>query len=145
MVQGCKIHKTPDELKEYFYNHQTSFDQLVLKIESDKLLDSLFDILPGSPLPNIREMYPSEYKLLKDCGIKSASSCFNSYPKGTKWFYFETNWPGYYPIYLSCNKYDSTQRQKGFYKTDQYSNEWWGLGDGWQMLQLVKEIDYVKQ
>jgi hypothetical protein len=144
---GCQTNKTIDELKAYFYKKKPELDLLISKLEKNKTLDSLFQINPDSALPDIKDQFPNEYAILKSCNIKTASSHKNAYLKGTKWYYFRTNWPSEYPILLSYNRfdtYDSIERVKDFYHIDKYSNEWWGLGDGWQMLRLVKVIDYNK-
>jgi len=121
-------------------------DRLVANLQNDKILDSLFRIAPDSGLPNIEKQYPNEFKILNECGITDASSHNN--PNRTRWYYFRTNWVSNYPILLSWypKKYhDSSQTVKGYYRKDHYANEWWGLGDGWQMLRLIKTIDYIKQ
>jgi hypothetical protein len=82
------------------------------------------------------------YEILNEVGITEASSNKNVFPKGTMWYYFKTNWPNEYPIYLihnAHNYYDSSEFEKGFYSKDEVSNETWGLGDRWKMFRLVKE------
>ena len=139
---------TTIELHEQFYQAKPALDKLIDKLGQDSHLDSLFKIAPRERLPAIEKEYPVEYSLLKKCGITHASSHPNPYPKGSYWYYFKTSWRAAAPIVLSFNKensYDSTEWVKGFHKTDEYLNEWWGMGNGWQMLQLMKEIDYIKQ
>ena len=139
---------TTIELHEQFYQAKPALDNLIYKLEQDSHLDSFFKIAPGEGLPAIEKEYPVEYSLLKKCGITHASSHHNAYHKGKSWYYFETDWLAEAPILLSYNIADSNdtnERQRGFYKKDEYRNEWWGMGDGWQMLQLMKEIDYIKQ
>ena len=139
---------TPKELHEYFYVKKPDLDRIISKLEVDQKFDSLFHLAFGSEVPNIKRKYPNEFNILKKCGVTHLSSQKNSFPKGTNWYYIETNWPGEAPILLSYNIKNTdefSERQKGFYRKDEYSNEWWGLGEGWQMLQLVKEIDYIKQ
>jgi hypothetical protein len=138
---------TTTDLNDYFYLKKPDLDKIINKLEQDRRFDSLFKIAPEFGLPNIKKEYSKEFNILKRCGIAAASSHKNVYPTGTSWYYFRTNWFANAPILLSCNKadsFDSNERIKGFYKKDEYLNEWWGLGDGWQMLRLVKEIDDIK-
>jgi hypothetical protein len=145
---SCQQYKTADALIIHFYEKKPQLDLLITNLQADKELDSLFRISLDSTLPILKSNYPNAYNTIKNCSITKGFSCSNAFQKGTTWYYFETNWPSKNPILLSCNTKnanDSTERIKGFYKKDQYNNEWWGLGDGWQMLRLVKEIDYFKQ
>ena len=147
-ILGCdKSNKTPSELKSYFYNKKPKLDLLIDHLNKDKSLDSAFRIPPDSSLPNIKKSHPVEHAILNECGIIAASSHPNAYPKGSRWYYFKTKWKSGSPIILSCNKQltqDSSERKVDFYKKDQSQNEWWGLGNGWQMLHLVKPLGYTK-
>jgi hypothetical protein len=88
-------------------------------------------------------VYNREYNILKIAGITGASS--HPCNKRVRWYYFKTNWPDEYPIYLIHTPCDSLKTKKGFHEKDRHTNEWWGLGDNWQIFRFVKTIDYFKQ
>jgi hypothetical protein len=139
---SCNQNKTTPELIETFNKNKKALGLVIDKLQNDKRLDSLFQIGPESGLPPIKNSYPLEYDILNKAGIIDASSHKNVFPVRTNWYYFKTNWPNEYPIYLifnAYNSYDSIEFEKGFYSKDEVSNETWGLGDRWKMFCLVKE------
>jgi hypothetical protein len=139
---GCNQDKTAPELIEIFNKNKKGLGLVITELQDDKSLDSLFQIGPYSGLPPIKDSYPAVYDILNKAGITDASSHKNVFPSRTNWYYFKTNWPNEYPIYLifnAHNSYDSSEFKNGFYSKDEVSNETWGLGDHWKMFRLVKE------
>ena len=133
---SCRQNKKPEELINTFYKHESELTSIIKELQTNKNLDSIFSNVPEG-LPQIETSYPIVFRKLKSLKIKHASS-HPSFPKGTRWFYFETEWPNEYLICLIYNAYDSTQSKKGYYKKSEVSNETWGLGNNWQMFRLVK-------
>jgi len=140
---SCNKAKTHEELVGMFSNNKQALDSLIAKLKSDKTLDSVFRIGPDQGLPDLKRSYPNEYDILIKVGITDASS--HSCDKVTSWYSLRTNWPSQYPIFLIFSPCDSLRTFKGFYNKDKYSNEWWGLGENWQMFSFVKTIDYIKR
>ena len=138
VVAGCHHNKTSTELFETFSQNKTNLDLLIDNFKKNKKLDTIFQIGPDSGLPDLKNSYPDIYEMIKKIGITDASSHKNVFPKNTFWYYFKTNWPNEYPIYLIFNAYDSSETKKEFYLKDEVSNETWGLGDNWKMFRLVK-------
>jgi hypothetical protein len=142
MLESCSTNQTPEQLKETFYSRKNELDSIVNKLENDTTLISLFQIGPDNGLPTIENSFPAIYTKLKKTGITDASSHFGGYHQNKNnkmwWYYFKTNWPNEYPIYLIYDAYDSSKSKKGEYKKDEVSNEWWGLGDHWTLFRLVK-------
>lgn len=143
IVVSCNRNKTPAELIDTFSENKETLHLLVKSLQNDKKLDSLFFIGPDSGIPDIKNSYPEAYNMLRKLGIIDASSHKNADCKKNQWYYFKTNWPNEYPIYLVFNTCDE-ETAKGFYKKDEYSNETWGLGDNWQMFRFVKTITNIK-
>jgi hypothetical protein len=127
VMPGCRHNKTPEELIATFYKNEADLNFVIRQLQSDKQLDSLFFRFFRKGLPNIEKSYPSVYRKLKSIGIKNASSHPNVFPRGTNWYYFETEWPNEYLICLNFNAYDSVQSKKGYYYKDESANETWGL------------------
>jgi len=142
MTASCHNNKNPVELINTFLQHKQTLDLLISDLQKDNKLDSLFQIMPDSGIPDIKNSYPQVYALIKKVGITAVSSHPNSFPKRTRWYYFKTNWPNEYPIYLIFNAYDSSETKKGFYLKDEVSNETFGLGDNWTMFRFVKVKPY---
>jgi hypothetical protein len=142
---SCKPKKTPDELKEIFYQNKPKLDLIVITLQKDKKLDSIFSDRTEEQrfiFPEIRQSYPDIYNLLVDAGITEASSHPQVFPKGFKWYFLKTDWPDEYPIYLTFDIFDLIQTVRGFYSKDEVSNETWGLGDHWFMFRWVKDKPY---
>ena len=140
---SCHRNKTHNELVATFLKNKKSLDSFVTVLQTNPKLDSLFRITPYTGLPDIEKSHPNEYEFLKNVGIKELTS--HPCNKITSWYFIITDWPDEYPICLTFTPCDSVKTAKGFYEKDQYSNEWWGLGDNWQMFRFVKIIDYTKQ
>ena len=144
IIAGCSRNKTPSELIDTFSQNKMTLDSLIKSLQNDKTLDSLFFIGPDAGIPDIRQSYPKVYDMLRKVGITDASSHKNANCKYFHWYYFKTDWPNDYPIYLIFNTCDD-ETFKGFYRKDEYLNETWGLGDNWQMFRFVKTITNFKQ
>jgi len=141
---GCRRHKTHDELVTTFFENKKPLDSFVIELQKNGKLDSVFRTMPYTGLPvGIEKSHPNEYQLLKMIGIKELTS--HPCDRITNWYFLITNWPDKYPICLTYNPCDSVNTAKGYHDKDRYSNEWWGLGDNWQMFRFVKTIDYMKQ
>jgi hypothetical protein len=139
---SCNHNKTTPELIEIFNSNKKALGLVIDKFQKDKKLDTLFEVDADLGPPKIENSYSDIPLIFKEVGIAGASSCKNSFPKGTRWYYFKTNWPNEFPIYLifnAHNSYDSSEFEKGFYSKDEVSNETWGLGHRWKMFRLVKE------
>ena len=141
-TSSCHKNKSPTELIEVYNNNKVALDLIISNLQNNKKLDTVFQIAPDAGIPNIKKSDPAIYDLLNKVGITDASSHQNSFPKRTQWYYFKTNWPNRYPIYLIYNAYDSIETKKGLYEKDEVSNETWGLGDNWKMIRLVKFKPY---
>jgi hypothetical protein len=139
---SCHRPKNHEELVKMFQQHKPTLDSLIERLKSDKKLDSLFNIDPYTGLPDIKKSYPAEFNMLNQVGITDASS--HKCNKIKSWYYLKTNWPSDYPIFLVYTPCDSLKTVTSFYEKDKYSNEWWGLGENWQMFKFLKTIDYVK-
>ena len=139
---SCNRYKTHDELITTFYENKKALDSFVTVLQNNSKLDSVFRIMPYTGLPDIEKSYPEEYKFLNNLGIKELTS--HPCDRKVNWYFIITNWPDKYSVCLTFSPCDSIETAKGFYKKDHYSNEWWGLGDNWQMFRFVKIIDYMK-
>ncbi|MGG9972803.1 hypothetical protein ACQ33O_13505 [Ferruginibacter sp. SUN002] len=144
ILASCQQISSPKELIDRFYTNKADLDSLVKKIGNNKHLDSLFYSGPETGIPDIKDSYPNEFRLLTKIGITDASS-HNTCYVCDRWYYLKTNWPSEYPIYLIYNnKQDSIENTKGFYKKDKYKNETWGLGGNWRMFRFVDTIRDIK-
>lgn len=142
---GCSSNENPQEWKNRFHDHYPYLEKLVNRFQNDPKLDSCFQIRPDSGLPNIAASYPSVLKLLQAVGITDASSHKAARNKWTRWYYFKTNWPSAYPIYIIYDPTEPITTEKGYYKKDPYKNETWGMGNHWQLFRWVAVITDVCQ
>jgi hypothetical protein len=142
----CHSYNTPEELRNRFYLNKTKFALFTTKLDRDKKFDSVFHLMPYSPLPDLKDSYPMEFSLLNELGVVSVTSHYSRCKICPRWYLLKTNWPSKHPIFLMYNEnyYDSTESLKGFYKKDKYQNETWGLGDNWKMFRFVDTIKDVK-
>jgi hypothetical protein len=139
---SCHSYNTPEELKDKFYLNKKKFTSLTTKLDNDKKFDSLFHLTPYSPLPDLKDSYPTEFYLLNELDIASLTSQYGICKTCPRWYLLKTKWPSKHPVFLIYNEnyYDSTENLKGFYKKDKYENETWGLGDNWKMFRFVDTI-----
>ena len=162
---NCDRSKTVSELMNTFSLNKPKLNAVVSNIQKDKILDSFFfNIGAENGIPDIKTIYPQQYKMLKEVGITDASAHLgtcdykpvhpnkeNTHPETWyqynlkhKWYYFKTNWQADHPIFLMYNECDTAETREGFYNKDENENETWGLGDNWKMFRLVKYRE-VKQ
>lgn len=142
---GCSAKEDPQQWKNRFHAHSPRLERLIHRFQNDAQLDSCFHIRPDSGLPDIATSYPSVLKLLQAVGITDASSHKAARNKWTRWYYFKTNWPSDYPIYLIYDPTETIETEKGYYKKDKYANETWGVGGNWRMFRWVAVITDVCQ
>jgi hypothetical protein len=146
ILPGCQQHSSPKELIDRFNFNKPYFDTLVISLQNDKKLDSLFQIPPYSYMPDLADLYPEEFKLLNKIGITAASSHHGMCRICPRWYLLKTNWPSKHPVFVIYNSPgDSAENISGFYQIDKYKNETWGLGDKWKMFRFVDTITDVKQ
>jgi hypothetical protein len=140
---GCNTHENPQQWKQRFYGHYPHFEKLTKRLQNDARLDTCFQIGPDSGLPNIAASYPSVLKQLQQMGITAASShpCYRN--KWSRWYYFKTNWPSAYPIYIIYDPTEPVTTEEGYYQKDPYKNETWGLGNNWQLFRWVAVVPSV--
>lgn len=137
---GCSATEDPQQWKNRFHTHYPKLEKLVHRLGNDPQLDTLFHIGAESGLPDIAVTYPSVLKQLQQAGITDASSHRCSRDKWRRWYYFKTNWPSIYPIYITYDPTESIKTQKGYYEKDKYGNETWGLGGHWLIYRWVAII-----
>ncbi len=142
IASSCYQNRTQSELANFFHANKPTLDSIVKSLQYDKKLDSIFQIIPDSRIPDIKNSYPDFYNMLTKVGIIHVSSHLNVYPKKNSWYYFKTDWSSDYPIYVIYNAYDSVETKLGYYSKDEVSNETFGLGDKWKMFRFVKYKRY---
>ena len=144
ILPGCSSERTIPELMKKFFDNKSSLDKLVLDLQNDRIVDSVC-ASPDFTLDKIKNLSPHKYHLLLDLGITEIIS-YQGPCKKSKNYDFKTNWAGKNPIHVNFNSCDSieAETQKGFYRKDENSNEFFGLGNCWKMWKEVKILENVK-
>ncbi|GAB2823419.1 hypothetical protein [Ferruginibacter profundus] len=132
---------SPAELISKFNTHRKEFDQLLSDLNTNPVVDSLYR---GTVTRRSEELPKDIYRRLLNLNIPIVYRhyCCNKKPCQAI-FVFQTTWNTKVPFIIDNNPCDSLRTKINSYVKDKNNNEFWGLGDSWQIYKEVKafEID----
>ena len=132
---------TSENILNKFNSNRREFELLLFDLKNNPTIDSLYasDERPGRK----KEEFPPSISLrLSHLGISEVYLHAGKYAKPYgEVFVFKTNWNSQNAIMVDNNPYDSLRTITGYYNKDANNNEFWGLGNSWQVYKEVKPLD----